>query len=164
MRVAAVALVVALVLSVLPAAAFDDVGRIPSCELCGMSRDKFASTRMLIEYESGATTGVCSIHCLAVEMARSKDRPVRTIMAADYATGRLIDAEEALWVVGADIPGVMSKVSRLAFAEKGKALSFQKRKGGRMATFDEALDDTYGEMGSDVDALPEKRGRAGKGE
>ena len=47
---------------------------------------------------------------------------------------------------------------------KGKALSFQKRKGGRIATFDEALDDTYGEMGSGVDALPEKRGRAGKGD
>jgi hypothetical protein len=36
----------------------------------GMEQEKFGHTWMVIEYEDGTTTGLCSMHCAAVELAQ----------------------------------------------------------------------------------------------
>ncbi len=52
----------------------DDVKQFPSCKHCGMDREKFGHSRMLIEYEDGSAVGTCSIHCAAVELALTIDK------------------------------------------------------------------------------------------
>ena len=35
----------------------DDIKKHPSCKFCGMDREKFAHSRMLIEYDTGRPKG-----------------------------------------------------------------------------------------------------------
>ena len=72
---------------------------------------------MLVEYANGTTIGTCSIHCAAVDLAQSFGKEIKALKVADFRSGRLIDAEKAVWVVGAGIPGVMAAKSRVAFAD-----------------------------------------------
>jgi len=137
----------------------DDIKQIPSCQYCGMDRQQFSKTRMLVEYEKGSKIGVCSIHDAAVDLAGSIGKTIKAIWVSDYGTDKLIDAEKAVWVIGADLPGVMSKKSRLAFAAKADAEAFRKEHGGDMATWDEAIDDSYDEMWSDIKMIREKRAK-----
>ena len=139
------------------AAAEKDVERIPSCQYCGMDREKFASTRMLVEYANGTTIGTCSIHCAAVDLAQSFGKEIKALKVADYRGGKLVDAETAYWVVGAGIPGVMAAKSRVAFADKADAEAFRKEKGGEIAGFDAAITSTYCDMWPDTQAIRSRR-------
>ena len=56
------------------AIAADDIKQFPSCKYCGMNREKFAYSRMFIEYDDGKPEGFCSIHCAAVDLAVHIDR------------------------------------------------------------------------------------------
>ena len=140
-------------------AAEKDIEKIPSCQYCGMDREKFASTRMLVEYANGTTIGTCSIHCSAVDLAQSFGKEIKALKVADYRSGRLIDAEKAFWVVGAGIPGVMAAKSRVAFAEKSDAEAFRKDKGGEVGAFDTAITSTYCDMWPDTQAIRSRRAK-----
>lgn len=39
-----------------------DVASHAACQHCGMDREKFAHSRMLIEYDDGTTAATCSLH------------------------------------------------------------------------------------------------------
>ena len=138
-------------------AAEKDVEKIPSCQYCGMDREKFASTRMVVEYANGTTIGTCSIHCAAVDLAQSFGKEIKSLKVADYRSGKLIDAEKAVWVVGAGIPGVMAAKSRVAFADKPDAEAFRKEKGGETADFNAAITSTYCDMWPDTQAIRTRR-------
>ena len=49
----------------------DGVKLSPLCKYCGMNREKFGHSRMLIEYDDGLSVGTCSVHCAAVDLARN---------------------------------------------------------------------------------------------
>ena len=138
-------------------AAEKDVEKIPSCQYCGMDRQKFGATRMLIEYENGSAIGTCSIHCAAVDLAQSFGKAIKALKAADFGSGALIDAEKAVWVVGAGLPGVMAAKSRVAFADKADAEAFRKEKGGEIADFNAAITSTYCDMWPDTQAIRSRR-------
>ena len=96
------------------------------------------------------------------DKGQRQEETIKAIWVSDYASDKLIDAEKAVWVIGADIPGVMSKTSRLAFEKKDDALAFQKEHGGELATWDEAIDSTYDEMWADIKMIREKRAKMKK--
>jgi nitrous oxide reductase accessory protein NosL len=139
------------------AQAQEDIQKYASCKYCGMDRAKFAHSRMLIEYEDGASVGTCSIHCVAVDLSLNIDKTPKTIGVGDYNTKALIDAEKALWVIGGGKPGVMTKRAKWAFAEKGAAEAFVKENQGKVATFDEAMKATYEDMNEDTKMIRERR-------
>ncbi len=150
----------ALVLSVGGAtvgAAEKDIEKIPSCQYCGMDREKFSSTRMLVEYANGTVIGTCSIHCAAVDLAQSFGKEIKALKVADFRSGRLIDAEQAIWVIGAGLPGVMAAKSRVAFADKTEAAAFHKDKGGETADFSAAITSTYCDMWPDTQSIRARR-------
>jgi nitrous oxide reductase accessory protein NosL len=158
----AFAVATALALSAAGAGAAEkDIEKIPSCQYCGMDRAKFAPTRLLIEYENGSVIGTCSIHCAAVDLAQSFTKAIRSIRVADYRTGSLTDAETAVWVVGAAVPGVMAAKSRVAFADRAAAEAFRKEKGGEIAGFDAAITSTYCDMWPDTKAIRGRRTKSG---
>ena len=141
----------------LSATTSDDAKQYPSCSLCGMDREKFAQSRMLIEYDDGTSMATCSIHCAAIDMAVQIDKSPRKISVGDFVSKKLIDAEKAVWVIGGTKPGVMAKNGKWAFEKKEEAEKFHKENGGRIATFDEAMKASYEEMYADTKMIREKR-------
>lgn len=140
-----------------PPASAPDIKETPSCKYCGMDRGKFASTRMLIEYDDGTKAGVCSLHCAAVDLAIQIDKTPKSILVGDTNTRELIDAEKAIWVVGGTKPGVMTKRGKWAFAQKPAAEAFVKENGGSLVGFEEAVRAAYEDMYQDNRMIREKR-------
>jgi copper chaperone NosL len=157
MRSLAAAVTLLAALSFAPAAAQEDIRQAPSCPLCGMDREKFAQTRMVIRYEDGSSTGVCSLHCAAIELAVHFDKPVKAIEVGDASTRKLLDAEQASWVVGGSRPGVMSRRGKWAFEAREAAEAFAKENGGAVGTFEAALEAAYQDLYGDLKMLREKR-------
>jgi nitrous oxide reductase accessory protein NosL len=135
----------------------DDIKRHPSCPLCGMDRQQYAHSRMFIEYAEKKTTGTCSIHCTASEIAVNRDKTLVATRVADYHTKKLIPAEKAFWVIGGSKTGVMTKRAKWAFKEKEDAEKFIKENGGRPATYQDAMKATFGDMHEDIKVIREKR-------
>ncbi len=139
------------------ALADDDVKTYPNCIYCGMDREKFAHSRMLIEYEDGTVASFCSIHCAAVDLALKIDKSPKAIMAGDYSTKKLINAEKAFWVLGGNKMGVMTRRAKWAFAAKDSADNFIKNNGGTLIGFDDALKASYEDMNADTKMIRDKR-------
>ncbi len=134
-----------------------DLQRAPSCSRCGMDRAKFAHSRMLVEYEDGTSVATCSLHCTAVELARSLDRSPKAISVADHDTRELIDAEKAAWVLGGAKPGVMTTRAKWAFRDRAAAQAFVAAHGGRVVGFEDAMNAAYEDLGQDTRVIRERR-------
>lgn len=117
----------------------DDIREHRSCLECGMDRKAYGYSRMLILYQDGSQTGVCSLHCAAVELDAHKDRAVKSILVADRETRLLVDAEKAFWVLGGKKRGVMTQLPKWAFAAEPAARSFIADNGGSLVSWAEAL-------------------------
>lgn len=158
LRKSVVSMLVVLVVGALAAfAGEDDVKAHPSCKYCGMDREKFGHSRMLIEYDDGTTVGTCSIHCAAIDLSLNIDKTPKSIQVGDMNTKALADAEAAPWVIGGEKPGVMSQRAKWAFAKKDDADKFIKENGGTAATFEEAMRAAYEDMYQDTKMIREKR-------
>jgi nitrous oxide reductase accessory protein NosL len=116
-----------------------DVAQHKACPHCGMDREKFAHSRMLITYTDGSATGVCSLHCAVTEIKANKGKGLKKVEVGDVQTRQLLDAEQAVWVTGGSKRGVMTRVAKWAFATKDAAVRFIKKNGGTLATYKEAL-------------------------
>ncbi len=134
-----------------------DVKDGPSCRYCGMDRAKFASSRMVVEYDDGSKLSACSLHCVAVDLANQIDKTPVAIKVADLNTQALVDAEKAVWVVGGSKPGVMTKRAKWAFAEKAAADAFVKENGGTVVSFEDAVKAAYEDLYLDNKMIREKR-------
>jgi copper chaperone NosL len=135
----------------------DDIGFHKSCSHCGMDRGMFDFSRMLIEYDDGTVGAVCSAHCAAIDLANNIDRTPASIKVADFGSRRLIDAEKAFWVVGGNKPGVMSRRGKWAFEKKDDADRFVQTDGGRVVTFEEAMNMAYDDMYGDTKMIRDRR-------
>jgi nitrous oxide reductase accessory protein NosL len=111
-----------------------------SCKQCGMDRTVFNQSRTLISYADGGSVGTCSIHCVAAELRENQAKKVKGIQVADCKTRTLIDARNAVWVIGGKKSGVMTEVGKWAFAHKEDAEAFRATNGGKLSDFDEALE------------------------
>ena len=135
----------------------EDIKKHSSCPLCGMDREKFAHSRMLIEYDDGTQVGTCSLHCTAINLALNLDKTPKLIWVGDYYTKALINAEKAFWVIGGAKPGVMTKRAKWAFAQKEEAEKFLKENGGNLTDFDGALKASYEDIADDTKMIRERR-------
>ena len=134
----------------------DQVAHI-SCSYCGMDRTKFAHSRMLVEYEDGGEVGTCSIHCMALEFANAIDRMPKRLFVADYLSGELLIAEQAVWVLGGDKRGVMTSRAKWAFKQQSDADAFIVGHGGTIASFDQAMKSSYEDMYQDTKRIRKMR-------
>ncbi len=127
------------------------------CVYCGMDREEYAYSRMMIEYKGAPDVGTCSIHCTACEIAAHREKKLARMVVSDYDTKALIDAREAVWVIGGDKVGVMTKRAKWAFAEEDRALRFIREHGGRRGTLADAMKATFDDMYEDIRAIQERR-------
>jgi copper chaperone NosL len=156
--------IIAVLCLVLPALAqkaekATDIQKHANCKYCGMDRDKFNYSRMLINYSDGSEFGACSLHCAALDLALSLDKMPASLQVADYNSKKLIDAEKASWVIGGKKPGVMTKVAKWAFDKPEDAMAFIKENEGKVASFDDAVRATFEDMYSDVKMIRAKRAK-----
>ncbi len=135
----------------------EDIQRHPSCPYCGMDREKFSHSRMLILYEDGSEVGTCSLHCVGVELALKIDQTPKALMVGDYNSRKLIDAEKAYWVLGGSKPGVMTSRAKWAFERKEEAERFIQENGGELVSFDEAMRASYEDMYKDTKMIRDRR-------
>jgi copper chaperone NosL len=135
----------------------DDIVQYGSCKYCGMDRQKFAQSRMLIGYDDGSTSGLCSLHCAALALANEIDKMPEALKVGDFNTKELVNAEEAIWVIGGDLKGVMSGRAKWAFASNESAGQFTAEHGGEIASFDDAIKAAYEDMYQDTRMIRQKR-------
>lgn len=154
-----IGLVVAFLCTAALAQVADDIKKFTTCKYCGMDRQMFAHSRMLVEYDDGSSMGTCSIHCTALDMALHIGKTPKANMVGDYKTKKLIDAEKASWIIGGKKPGVMTKNAKWAFANQDDAQAFLKENGGRMGSFDDAMKATFEDMYADVKMIRAKKAK-----
>jgi len=134
-----------------------DIQKHPSCKYCGMDRKQFAHSKMFVEYEDGSASGTCSLRCMAVEFALQIDKTPKAIQVGDYPNQTLIDAEKAIWILGGDEPGVMTRRAKWAFQSKEKAERFIKEHGGALVNFEDAMKNAYEDMYADTKQIRERK-------
>lgn len=108
-----------------------------SCIVCGMNLVKFYKTSHTA-VDEGVEKQYCSIHCLASDLAKGKE--LQNPMVVDTKTLKFIPVLEAYYVVGSDVKGTMSRVSKYAFSSLSDAKKFQAKHGGEIMDFRAALD------------------------
>jgi len=128
-----------------------------SCKYCGMEKVKFGHTWMEILYDDGSTGGFCSLHCAAIDVALNINKTPKKILVGDYNTKKLIDAEEAHWVLGGRKMGVMTTRAKWAFETREGANKFIDSYGGAAATFESAMKAAFEDMYEDVLMIQKKR-------
>ena len=124
------------------AAADEDQVKHPACPYCGMDRTKFAHSRALVTYDDGTVVGTCSLHCAAIDLSLKIDKTPVSIEVADFNTKKLIDAENANWVIGGSKMGVMTRRAKWAFADQAGAISGgleQRERVGRLGVVEREL-------------------------
>jgi copper chaperone NosL len=121
------------------AQAYDDIEAHRDCPHCEMDRKAYGYSRMLIQYEDGTEVGVCSLHCALVDIDANQGRKVKALLVADRKSRILIDAEKAIWVIGGEKSGVMTKRPKWAFESKESAQQFIDAYGGKIASWEETL-------------------------
>jgi nitrous oxide reductase accessory protein NosL len=109
------------------------------CSLCGMWIDLYMKTRHVVTRTDGTAESFCSIACASKYMKTHKGQ-VKMVLAADFETKELIEADSAFYIEGSDIHGVMSYTSRLAFTTRDQAERFRKEHGGDIISFKKALE------------------------
>jgi copper chaperone NosL len=137
--------------------ASDDVSKHKACPHCGMDRGQFSHSRMLVVYDDGIEVGLCSLHCAAIDLAINIDKTPKTIYVGDFNTKKLIDAEQAFWIIGGNKPGVMTKRAKWAFEKKTDAEVFIAKEGGTIANFDQAIKASYEDIYADTKMIRERR-------
>jgi len=135
----------------------DDINAVPACPFCGMDRQKFAHSRVFIQYDDGSVMGGCSIHCAAADMAVNLDKAPLSIWVGDYNHKNLSNAESSTWVLGGKKTGVMTKRAKWAFEKKEDADRFIQSEGGEIVTFEKAIRAAYEDMYEDNKLIRERR-------
>lgn len=139
----------------------NELKKYPKCPYCGMDRTQYHHARHLVQYADDLVDGTCSIHCLAISLAINLDREPKAIYAPDNASPDaikpLIEVGQASYLIGGDLPGVMTKRGKTAYGSKEAALAAQARHGGEVGDFAAALHASYADMASDTLMIRKKR-------
>ncbi len=121
------------------AAEVSDIDQFRSCSQCGMDRKAYGYSRMLISYNNGTQSGLCSLNCVVAELKKHAESEVKSLQVADRTTQKLVDAKTAVWVMGGNKRGVMTQVPKWAFATKDGAEAFIASSGGKISSWEETL-------------------------
>ncbi len=108
------------------------------CAMCGMALAEHVHTRYTLIMKDGSKEATCGVQCgLMLEM-NLKDK-VASAQATDFISGKPIDSRAACYVYGSEAVPDMPP-GFIAFARRSDADKFQKGFGGRVVTFEEAME------------------------
>lgn len=107
-----------------------------ACPECGMKLPMFYKTNHTA-ISNGTVKQYCSIHCLVDDKMNNKSN-ISDIKVVAVDTLKFIDVKDAIYVVGSDIKGTMSGLSKYAFAGRMSARRFAQEHQGQIMSFEEA--------------------------
>ncbi len=153
-----------------PAPEIDDIEKYPTCPYCGMDRRYNHRARMLIHFSNDLPDPLCSIHCAVISLAINLALDPKAIYVGDNAIETdprpLVEVGKATFLVGSDLPGVMTWNSKVAFSSVEAATSMQKTHGGQLLDFQQTLKVSFTDLADDLDRMrknrEERRRRAAK--
>lgn len=153
-----------------PAPQENDIEKYPKCPYCGMDRRYNHRSRMLIQFSNDLPDPLCSIHCAAISLALNLGLDPKAVYVGDNAIETdprpLVDAGKATFLVGSDLPGVMTWNSKVAYGTAEAAAAAQKAHGGQLMDFRQAIKVSFTDLADDVDrmrsAREERRKRAAR--
>jgi nitrous oxide reductase accessory protein NosL len=126
-----------------PAPLDNELEKYPRCVICNMDRRKFHYARHLLHYADGHVQGTCSVHCVGECMLRERRRGFQAIYAPDFGATvepkPLIEVSSATYLIGSDLRGVMTPVSKVSFASREAALQARLTYGGEIGNFGTAI-------------------------
>jgi nitrous oxide reductase accessory protein NosL len=126
-----------------------------------MDRAQFHHARHLVHYGDDLVDGTCSIHCLAISLAINLDREPKAIYAPDNAATMvvkpLVNVDQATYLIGGNLPGVMTHRGKTSFGSKEAALAAKEKHGGEIGDFAAALTASYADLAMDTLMIRRKR-------
>lgn len=132
----------------------DDLAAYPRCANCNMDRRRFHHGRHVLHYGDGHGEGTCSVRCAAECMLKERRRGFTAIYAADNGVPAdpkpLVEVSAARYLIGSDLPGVMTAISKVPFADENAARQAQRNHGGEIADFATAVKASLEEAASGV--------------
>ena len=144
-----------------PKANENDIAKYPKCPYCGMDRNQYHHSRMLIQYSDDLADGTCSLHCAAISLSLNIDREPKALWVGDNAApgdGKpLVEVDKATFLIGSKLPGVMTANSKVAYGTEDAAKVAQAAHGGELVKFDQALLAAYTDMSRDVSRIRKNR-------
>lgn len=139
----------------------DELKKYPKCPYCGMDRGQFHHARHLVQYADDLVDGTCSIHCLSISLAINLDREPKAIYAPDNASPEavkpLIEVDQATYLIGGSLPGVMTRRGKTSYGSKESAAAAQAKHGGELGDFAAALTASYADLAGDTLMIRRKR-------
>ena len=113
-------------------------GEIKRCQVCGMDVSKYSHTRYVVTTTGGEELITCGVQCGLTLHLRLKEK-FKSATATDLLNNRSFDAQKGFYVYKSTVitdmaPGFISFLTRVN-AEK-----FQKGFGGKVVTYQEALE------------------------
>jgi len=139
----------------------DELEKHPNCVICNMDRRKFHYARHLLHYADNLVQGTCSVNCAAVCMVQERRRGFLAIYAPDFgATSEprpLFEVSSVTYLIGSDLRGVMTKTSKIPFANRDAALLARQTHGGETADFAAAIRASLEEIANSVTRRYEER-------
>lgn len=153
-----------------PRPELDDIEKYPNCPYCGMDRRYNHRARMLIHFSNDLPDPLCSIHCAVISLAINLSLDPKAIYVGDNAIETdprpLVEVGKASFLVGSDLPGVMTWNSKVAYGSASAATVAQKTYGGQVMDFQQALKVSFADLADDLDRMrkmrEERRKRAAK--
>jgi len=128
-----------------------------SCFYCGMKRSEYGHSWVVVSYDDHSTGEFCSLHCASIDMLLHTEKTAVTVLVGDYYTKKLIDADNAHWVIGGSKTGVMTTRAKWAFATKDAASKYIKVFGGEPGTLETAIKAAFEDMYKDIMMIHKKR-------
>jgi nitrous oxide reductase accessory protein NosL len=139
----------------------NDIEKYPKCPYCGMDRRYNHRARMLIHYGNDVPDPLCSIHCAAISLALNLTLDPKAIYVGDNAVESdprpLVEVGQATFLVGSDLPGVMTRNSKVAYGSAAAARAAQKEHGGQLADFRQTLRIAFTDLAEDVEMIRQGR-------
>jgi len=127
------------------------------CPVSGAKIADYYKTSYIARFvTNGHKRQYCSMRCLVMDM-KEYGIDTNTIKALDLNTQKYIDAKSAYFVIGSDIPGSFSKVSKLAFQKRKDAQNFIKKHKGSIVSFTDALKLAKNSLAEDNEMVLEKK-------
>jgi len=119
-------------------------GEIKRCIVCGMDVSKYPHTKYVVMTTEGEAFSTCGVQCGLTLHLRLKEK-FKSAMATDLLSNRSVDVQKAFYVYKSTVITDMGP-GFIAFSTREKAENFAKGFGGRVVTYQEALEIWKGQM------------------
>lgn len=111
---------------------------VERCAVCGMDLSKYPHTVFTIIWADGAQQRVCGVQC-GLTLALKSPGKIESATARDLLSNRPFNVEEGYYVYHSNVITDMAP-GFIAFSKREDAEGFQQGFGGKVVSFEEAME------------------------